>query len=168
MQIKKDSVVSLSYVLKHNDPQGEVIEVTKENDPLIFIYGIGQMIPKFEENLMMLNIGDHFEFTLNSKDAYGDMSEDAVIELEKSIFTINGEIDHEMLTIGNIIPMRDSHGHMLQGKVLGVSENSVRMDFNHPMAGKNLHFTGKILHVREATADEISHGHVHGEGGHHH
>ena len=168
MQIKKNTVVSLSYILKQDNADGGVIEIAKETDPLVFIYGAGMMIPKFEENLGELTPGDGFEFTLLSGEAYGEYESDAIIDLDKQIFSMDGVIDEEMLTIGNLIPMRDNNGNMLQGKVMGVTDDSVKMDFNHPMAGKNLHFTGKILDVREATADEMSHGHVHGDGGVHH
>jgi FKBP-type peptidyl-prolyl cis-trans isomerase SlyD len=126
------------------------------------------MLPKFEDHLSTLNTGDAFEFTLASADAYGEMDQDAIIDLEKSIFMIDGKTDDELLTIGNVIPMRDDQGHMLQGTVVSVSDDSVRMDFNHPMAGNTLHFTGKVIDVREASAEELSHGHVHGAGGHHH
>jgi FKBP-type peptidyl-prolyl cis-trans isomerase SlyD len=168
MQIKKDTVVSLSYILKQDDTNGPVIEIAKETEPLVFLYGAGQMIPKFEEYLNELTAGDNFEFTLASIDAYGDLEEEAIIDLDKQIFSIDGVIDEEMLAIGSLIPMRDNQGHMLQGKVVSVTNDSVRMDFNHPMAGKNLHFTGQIIEVREASAEELSHGHVHGDGGHQH
>ncbi len=168
MQITKNKVVSLSYILKRDNAQGEIIEETRAGDPLVFLYGIGQMLPKFEEHLSTLKTGDDFEFTLSSDDAYGEMDQDAIIDLDKSIFMVDGKIDDEMLAIGNVIPMRDDQGHMLQGIVVNVTNESVRMDFNHPMAGNTLHFTGNVIDVREATAEEISHGHAHGAGGHHH
>lgn len=168
MQIEKNTVVSLSYTLKADNAEGEVIEVARETDPLVFLYGAGSMLPRFEEHLANLKSGDPFEFRLESADAYGDQDPNAIIDLDIEIFKIDGKTDEEMLTIGNIIPMRDSEGHMLQGRVLAVTPQAVTMDFNHPMAGQNLHFTGSILEVRQATAEEISHGHVHGHGGHHH
>ncbi len=168
MQIEKNTVVSLSYTLKADNAEGEVIEVARETDPLVFLYGAGSMLPRFEENLANLKSGDPFEFRLESADAYGDQDPNAIIDLDIEIFKIDGKTDEEMLTIGNIIPMRDSEGHMLQGRVLAVTPQAVTMDFNHPMAGQNLHFTGSILEVRQATAEEISHGHVHGHGGHNH
>lgn len=168
MQIKKDTVVSLSYVLKRDNAEGEIIEETREGDPLVFLYGNGQMLPKFEENLSTLSIGDKFEFTLASEDAYGELDQDAIIDLDKNIFMVDGKVDNDLLTVGNVIPMRDDQGHMLQGTVVSVSNDSVRMDFNHPMAGNVLHFTGKVLEVRDATVEELSHGHAHGPGGHHH
>jgi FKBP-type peptidyl-prolyl cis-trans isomerase SlyD len=168
MQIKKNTVVSLTYVLKHDNAAGEIIEETRAGDPLMFLYGNGQMLPKFEEHLESLQTGDAFEFTLASEDAYGEVDQDAIIDLEKSIFEVEGKIDNEMLAIGNVIPMRDDQGHMLQGTVVSVSNDSVRMDFNHPMAGNTLHFAGEVIEVRDATAEELSHGHAHGVGGHHH
>jgi FKBP-type peptidyl-prolyl cis-trans isomerase SlyD len=168
MQITKNTVVSLSYILKRDDAKGEIIEETKAGDPLVFLYGNGQMLPKFEDHLSTLKAGDAFEFTLSSDDAYGEMDQDAIIDLDKSIFEVDGKIDNEMLAIGNVIPMRDDQGHMLQGIVVSVGDELVRMDFNHPMAGNVLHFAGKVIEVREATAEELSHGHAHGAGGHHH
>ncbi len=168
MQITKNTVVSLSYILKRDDAKGEIIEETKAGDPLVFLYGNGQMLPKFEEHLSTLKTGDAFEFTLTSADAYGEMDQDAIIDLDKSIFEVDGKIDAEMLAIGNVIPMRDDQGHMLQGIVVSVGDELVRMDFNHPMAGNVLHFAGNVIEVREASAEELSHGHVHGAGGHHH
>jgi len=168
MQITKNTVVSLSYILKRDDAKGEIIEETRAGDPLVFLFGNGQMLPKFEEHLSTLKTGDDFEFTLASDDAYGEMDQDAIIDLDKSIFEVDGKIDTEMIAVGNVIPMRDDQGHMLQGTVVSVGDELVRMDFNHPMAGNVLHFKGSVVEVREASAEELSHGHVHGAGGHHH
>jgi len=168
MQITKNTVVSLSYILKRDDAKGEIIEETRAGDPLVFLFGNGQMLPKFEEHLSTLKTGDDFEFTLASDDAYGEMDQDAIIDLDKSIFEVDGKIDTEMIAIGNVIPMRDDQGHMLQGTVVSVGDDLVRMDFNHPMAGNVLHFKGNVIEVREASAEELNHGHVHGAGGHHH
>jgi len=168
MKIEKNKVVALTYTLKYDNASGETIEVADERDPLVFLFGAGGMLPKFEENLSELKAGDKFEFILEKNDAYGDFTEEAIVELSKDIFRIEGEIDHEMIKIGSFIPMQDQDGHPLQGKVISVSDNDVRMDFNHPMAGKNLHFTGAIVEVRDASEEELSHGHVHGHGGHQH
>jgi FKBP-type peptidyl-prolyl cis-trans isomerase SlyD len=168
MQITKNTVVSLSYVLKRDNAQGDIVEETRAGDPLVFLYGNGQMLPKFEEHLNTLKAGDRFEFTLTSDDAYGEVDDEAIIDLDKSIFEVDGKIDAEMLAIGNVIPMRDDQGHMLQGIVVSVNNDFVRMDFNHPMAGNVLYFTGKVIEVRTATDEELSHGHAHGAGGHHH
>lgn len=96
------------------------------------------------------------------------MTEEAIIDLEKSIFEVNGVIDQKLLEIGNTITMQDQHGNPLDGIVVEVGSDTVKMDFNHPLAGESLHFSGEILEVRDATAEEIAHGHVHGPHGHHH
>lgn len=168
MTISKNKVVSLTYELKLDNAQGEIIEVTDENSPLVFLYGAGNMLPKFEENLLNLNVNDNFEFALSADDAYGSYINEAVIDLPLEVFMVEGKIEPEMLRIGNIIPMQDNQGNPLEGRVVSVTEEFVKMDFNHPMAGKGLYFTGKIIELREASAEEINHGHVHGPHGHHH
>jgi FKBP-type peptidyl-prolyl cis-trans isomerase SlyD len=126
------------------------------------------MLPKFEQNLANLKLNDNFEFTLEAEDAYGPLISEAIIELPIDVFMVEGKIDPEMLRIGNVIPMQDNQGNPLEGLVIGVDEASVKMDFNHPMAGKTLHFAGTIIDLRDATEEELSHGHVHGAHGHHH
>ncbi|MBW6492104.1 MAG: FKBP-type peptidyl-prolyl cis-trans isomerase [Lentimicrobium sp.] len=168
MTITNNKVVSLSYELKLDNSQGETVEITDADSPLVFLYGAGNMLPKFEQNLKNLKIDDNFEFTLVAEDAYGPIINEAIIDLPIDIFMVEDKIDPEMLRIGNVIPMQDNEGNPLEGLVIGVDENSVKMDFNHPMAGKNLHFAGKILDLRDATSEEITHGHVHGAHGHQH
>ena len=167
MEISKNKVISLTYTLKLDHAEGELVEKVDKTEPLVFIYGAGMMLPKFEENLTGKNVGDNFEFTLASPDAYGDYQLDMVVNLPLDIFMVDGKVDYEMLKEGSILPMMDNQGNHLQGKVIGVETETVRMDFNHPMSGKTLHFTGEIVDIREASEEELSHGHVHGEGSHH-
>ena len=84
------------------------------------------------------------------------------------MFEIDGKIDEEMLQVGNFLPMADNQGHHMQDKIVEIGEETVKMDFNHPLAGMMMHFDGKVADVREASQEELDHGHVHGEGGHHH
>ncbi|KAF5066791.1 FKBP-type peptidyl-prolyl cis-trans isomerase SlyD [anaerobic digester metagenome] len=168
MVISKNKVVSLTYELKLDNAEGEVVDMADAAQPLVFLYGAGNMLPKFESNLAELKADDNFEFTLSSDDAYGPVIEEAVVDLPIDIFMVDGKIDPDMLFVGNVIPMQDNEGRPLDGTVVSITDDKVKMDFNHPMAGKTLHFTGKILELREATAEEISHGHVHGPHGHHH
>ncbi len=168
MNISNNKVVSLTYELKHDNAQGETIEITDKNSPLVFLYGAGMMLPKFEQNLDNLKVNDNFEFTLEAEEAYGPLIEEAVIDLPIDVFMVEGKIDPEMLQVDNIIPMQDNQGNPLEGKIVEVGEETVKMDFNHPMAGKNLHFTGTIIDVRDATEEEVNHGHVHGAHGHQH
>lgn len=170
MKIEKNKVVTLSYELRIQNENGEqsLVEIANEENPMVFIYGMSGLPEQFEENLDGMNAGDNFDFKLDAEDGYGDFDENAVVELPKSVFEIEGSIPENMLEEGNFIPMADSEGNQLQGRVAEVKETVVVMDFNHPLAGKELNFKGKVEKVREATKDELDHGHVHGEGGVHH
>lgn len=168
MNIAKHSVVQISYTLRGDNESGEVIETVPSSDPLTFLYGVGSMLPVFEKNLLGLGKGDAFKFALKSADAYGEHNPEAVVDLDKSIFVIDGKLATEMIGIGKIVNLRDDQGNPHRAVILEVGEDTVKADFNHPMAGRNLHFTGAVVDVRKATETEISHGHVHGPGGHQH
>ena len=135
---------------------------------MVFLYGVGGLLERFEDNIRGLGVGDPFEFSIDPEEGYGEFDEEAVISLPKDVFKVDGKIDNNMLQVGNFIPMTDNEGNRLQGRVLEVEDENIVMDFNHPLAGKNMHFKGEVVGVREATAEELAHGHVHGEGGHHH
>jgi FKBP-type peptidyl-prolyl cis-trans isomerase SlyD len=113
------------------------------------------MLEMFEQKLEGLAAGDNFSFSLSAEDAYGEVNEDAIVDLPKNIFEVNGSIDEELLTVGNTVPMQDAQGNRLNGIVLEVTDETVKMDFNHPLAGDDLHFSGAVLSVREATEDEL-------------
>ena len=161
MVIKKDKVVSLSYQLRNKSEVGEVIETVQKESPLTFLFGAGNLLPKFEENLEGLKVGESFAFGLKAADAYGDINNKAVVDIPISAFQIDGKLDNEMLKVGNQIPMQDSAGNRLNGIVKNVTESAVTMDFNHPLAGTDLHFSGEVTEIREATEEELSHGHIH-------
>ncbi len=160
MLITKDKVVSVTYELRENDKQGGVLETVGAEKPLTFLFGAGNLLPKFEENLDGLKTGERFQFLLDSGEAYGEIDENAIVNVPKSIFMKDGEVDEELLTIGNQIPMRDKSGNHFTGVVKEVSEESVKMDFNHPLAGTNLFFSGEVVEVRQASPDELKHGHA--------
>ncbi|HAN78114.1 MAG TPA: peptidylprolyl isomerase [Bacteroidales bacterium] len=166
MTITKDKVVSVSYQLRATD--GELIESVDTSRPFMFLYGVGNMIPKFEENLAGMKEGSKFDFVIVANEAYGPVNDDAIVELPTDIFKVDGVIDEDLLIIGNTVPMQDPQGHKFNGIVKALGENSVTMDFNHPLAGVDLHFTGEVFGIREATEEELSHGHIHGAGGHDH
>ncbi len=168
MEVGKNKVVTLTYTLHLNDENGEVIQTVDKERPFVHLFGVGTLLPSFEDNMAGLKANDTFGFKLTAEDGYGNPSDEMIVELEKKIFEIDGKIDEEMVAIGKTITMQDQNGNPLDGKVMAVKEESVIMDFNHPLAGENLYFTGTILDVREATEEEMSHGHVHGAGGHHH
>lgn len=168
MTINKNKVVTLHYKLQEGDATGELVEETFGSEPLVFLYGIGQMIPEFENQLAGKKTGDAFSFGINSEDAYGTYDPDAVVSIPKDTFVVDGKLDENLLQEGKVIPMRDPDGNQLLGTVMEIQDEEVVMDFNHPMAGVDLYFTVSIEDVREATQSEIEHGHVHGPGGHHH
>ncbi|GAB3531691.1 FKBP-type peptidyl-prolyl cis-trans isomerase [Pontibacter brevis] len=170
MKIEQNKVVTLTYELRILDENGEqsLIETATEEQPMVFIYGMSGLPDQFEDSLQGLSKGDSFDFKLETEDGYGEYNQEAVVELPKNVFEVDGSVPNDMLEEGNYIPMADSEGNQLQGRVQEVKEDTVTMDFNHPLAGKDLFFKGKVQDVRDATPEELDHGHVHGPGGHHH
>ncbi|MBU1009460.1 MAG: FKBP-type peptidyl-prolyl cis-trans isomerase [Bacteroidetes bacterium] len=168
MKVGNNKVVTLTYELRQKSASGELIQKVEEDKPFVYLFGVGGLLPKFEESLQGLQVGDTFSFGLTADEAYGEMTDEAIIDLDKSIFMVDGVIDQDLLTVGNSITMQDQHGNPLDGVVVEVGDHTVKMDFNHPLAGESLHFSGAILGVREASAEEAAHRHVHGPHGHHH
>lgn len=168
MKIAENTVVSMTYTLTETDENGQMIQEVDKEKPFVFLYGSGFLLPKFEENIKGLEAGADYAFALPSDVAYGPKRDDAYMDLDKKIFEIDGKIDESILKIGNDIPMQNNEGQTLMGKVMEISDDKVKMDFNHPLAGIDLFFKGEIIDVREASAEEIEHGHVHGPEGHDH
>ncbi len=164
MKIESQHVVSLTYDLYVNQEDGTeaLVESATQEQPLTFLYGAGQMLPKFEEHLSTLSTGDNFDFKLSAEDAYGEYNDEAVANLPKEMFE-----GTDMPEVGAILPLQDNQGNRFQGQVVSVVEDSVIVDLNHPMAGQELHFKGQIINVRPANPEELSHGHAHGPDGHH-
>ena len=165
MQIEKNTVVSLHYRLQKNNEEGELVEETFGKDPLTFLYGIGQMIPDFEKNILGKEAGDSAAFGIAAANGYGETNPEAVVPISKDTFIIDGKLAEDLLIVGKSIPMSDDKGNRMMGLVKEVKEKEVIVDFNHPMAGQDLFFTVGIVSVRKATEEELSHGHVHGPGG---
>ncbi len=161
MEAAAKRVVSIIYELRRNDQNGEIVETLGRENPLTFLFGSGNLLPKFEENLTGLKTGQNFDFLLSSEDAYGPVQENAIVDVPISIFQVDGKTDSNLLQEGNVIPMMDNEGRRLNGVVKNINAETVTMDFNHPMAGSSLHFKGEVTEIREATEDEIHHGHIH-------
>ncbi len=156
MKIEKNKMVSLTYDLHYDDVDGELIEQATSEKPLSFVFGAGLMLPKFESQLEGLEVGNPFEISLADVDAYGEFDENAVVDLPKHIFFIDGEFDDEIVSVGNTVPMMSTSGQRLNGIVLEITDDIVKMDFNHPLAGEHLFFKGQILEVRDASDDEMA------------
>ena len=167
MTIDKNKVVSISYELRVNAKDGDLVEKVEATKPMEYLHGVGGMLESFEEKLAGLKADDTFDFMLKTTEAYGEASETAVMDVPKTVFEVDGKIDENLLKIDNVIPMQDKEGNSYNGIVLEIADETVKIDFNHPLAGDDLFFTGTVLTVREATETEISHGHIH-SGGHHH
>lgn len=159
MKIAQNTVVEFSYEL---EVEGKVVDHTTKERPLDYIHGTGSLLPKLEAHIEGMEPGDKFEITLSPADGYGEVDPTRIIDLPKAAFEVNGEIREDLLVPGNTIPMMNSMGGVIPGLVLEVTEDSVKMDLNHQMAGKTLHFSGEILTVREATEKELTEG-LHGE-----
>lgn len=157
MKIANNKYVEVTYDLNVGEgAEQELMERATEANPLKFIFGLGMMLPAFEKALNGLAVNDTFDFTLAPADAYGEYNEEHMIELPKNIFEVEGKFDAEMIKEGETVPMMDSDGNRLLGSVLEVKADVVVMDFNHPLAGETLHFSGKVLEVHDATAEEIA------------
>ena len=159
MKITQNAVVEFSYEL---EVDGQVVDHTTKERPLDYIHGTGSLLPKLEAHIEGMEPGDKFDVTLSPADGYGEVDPNRIIDLPKAAFEVNGEIREDLLVPGNTIPMMNSMGGVIPGVVIEVSEDSVKMDLNHQMAGKTLHFTGEVLTVREATEKELTEG-LHGE-----
>lgn len=155
MKIAEKSFVSLSYTLTVD---GNVVEKVEATQPLDFVYGMGMLLPKFEENVVGKVVGDKFTFTLTPEESYGEFMQEAIVDLPKNLFEVDGKIDEQILTVGNMLPMMDNDGNRLVGRVDSIGEDTVKMDFNHPMAGKTLNFEGEVVGVRESTEADLQQG----------
>ncbi len=157
MKISDNKYVTLTYDLNVGEgEERELMEQATVEKPLAFIFGTNSMLEAFEKQIDGLSKGDSFSFHLTPEEAYGDYDENKIIDLPKNIFEIDGKIDEEMLFEGNTLPMMDSSGNRLMGSVVSIGEEQVTMDFNHPLAGEVMHFEGKVMEVREPTAEEIA------------
>ncbi len=159
MKITANKSISAEYELYvdgETEGELELMERATSEQPLSFIYGVGMMLPKFEENIFGLATGDKFDFTIENEDAYGPYEDENVLDLDRSIFEIDGKLDEEVVFEGNVVPLMDNEGHRINAQVVEVTDTHVKVDLNHPLAGETLHFKGSILEVREASEKELA------------
>ena len=168
MKVEKNKVVSVTYDLysgEGNDKEAHV-ESTDRAHPLTFLYGAGSLIPAFEDNLSGKEPGDKFDFKIQAAEAYGEKEKDYISRIP--IREFGDEVDMNLFKEGNQLKLVDQEGNDLFGKVINVDNEFVTIDFNHKLAGHDLHFKGEVIDVRDASQEEIAHGHAHGPDGHHH
>ncbi len=159
MKIEQNKVVEFCYEL---EVDGKIVDQTTKERPLDYIHGTGSLLPKLEAHIEGMEPGATFDVTLSPAEGYGEIEPERIINLPKAAFEVNGEVREDLLVPGNTIPMMNSMGGVIPGVVLEVTADTVKMDLNHQMAGKTLHFKGEILTVREATEKELTEG-LHGE-----
>ncbi len=157
-KVDDGKVVSMHYTL-HVD--GNVVDSSEGGEPLEFIQGMGHIIPGLEHELYDMEVGQSKNITVPARDGYGETDENAFMDVPRQSFPANVPLDK-----GTELELRDQSGHPVYARVDAVSDENVRLDMNHPLAGKDLNFDVKIAGVRTATEDEVSHGHVH-NGDHH-
>ena len=153
MKVENTKFVAVNYTLTVD---GQVADQNPEGQPLEFVCGAGMLLPKFEGALIGKEPGDKVSFTLEPKDGYGEIIAEAIVELPKTIFMIDGKVVEEMLFVGNVVPMSDAEGHRMNGIIKEVKEETIMMDFNHPMAGKTLNFDVEVVEVRDVTPEDLA------------
>lgn len=155
MNVADDVVVSLDYVLTVN---GEVVDSTEGDDPIEFLQGHENIIPGLERELYGMQVGDTKKVRVPAKDAYGEIDPDAIVDVPRN------EIPKEIpIKPGVELTVKDEDGDLLDARIVSVAKDTVRLDFNHPLAGKDLDFEVTVTGLREAEAEELEHGHVHGD-----
>lgn len=157
MDNKKNLVISVSYQLYDvTDGQNELLEQTTDDRPFSFISGLGIALDAFEKQIVAHGQGENFDFTLTPAEAYGDYVDERVIDLDKSIFTIDGHFDDKHVYPDAIIPLQNENGQRFNGQVVEVTTDKVKIDLNHPLAGRTLNFRGQVIENREASNDELA------------
>lgn len=160
MQITKNSVASIEYELKDDD--GVVIDTSEGGEPLTYLHGVGNLIPGLEAELEGKGSGDAVRVRIEPNNAYGERHDERVHDVPRSELPEGIEIEP-----GTQLQAQGPDGIQVV-TVIGVEGDTVKMDGNHPLAGVHLNFDVRVVDVREATAEELEHGHVHGPGGHEH
>lgn len=153
---KEYKYIEVQYKLYTIEGTERVLEEeTNEGEPFSFLSGFGATIPGFENNIAPLAEGDKFDFTIEKDDAYGDYYEERVLDLDKKMFYIDGKFDSANIYVDAIVPLQNADGNRFMGQVLSISDDKVKMDLNHPLAGKALNFVGTVVTSRLATNEEI-------------
>ena len=155
MKVENNKMVAVEYKLTVD---GQIADQSQPGSPLEFIVGAGMLLPKFEEALMGKEPGDKVSFTLSPGDGYGEIMEEAIVDLPKNIFMVDGKLAEDILFEGSQVPMSDQQGNRMLGVVKEVGDEHVKMDFNHPMAGKTLNFDVEVVSVRDVTPEDLQGG----------
>ncbi|HEY9054230.1 MAG TPA: peptidylprolyl isomerase [Rectinemataceae bacterium] len=153
MEIKKDKVVSIEYLL--HDAAGKLIDSSDAGEPLVYLHGNDNLVPGLEKHLEGRKAGDSLSCVVAPAEGYGERDEELVMQVARKDFGPGAQIEPGMQ-----FEARSESGSQIV-TVVKVEDDKVTIDANHPLAGESLHFQVKVVDVREATAEELSHGHVH-------
>lgn len=156
MENKKHRLVVVSYEL-YSIENGEehFVEKTEEQKPMQFFTNADMALPAFEEEVVKYNKDETFEFSLSKENTYGEHDANSVLSLDKETFAPDGEFDSANVYKGAVIPLQNEQGQRFLGKVVDISDAKVTIDLNHPLAGKDLQFRGKIIENRDASDEEV-------------
>jgi FKBP-type peptidyl-prolyl cis-trans isomerase SlyD len=159
--VANDMVVSFHYTLKN--ASGEVLDSSRDAQPLTYLHGYGQIVPGLENALVGKTSGSALNVTVAPEEGYGTYRDELVISVpRKEVGLPDG------ITVGSVVELHSSQGESFPARVTELTDEQVVLDANHPLAGESLFFEVELTSIRPATKDEIEHGHVHGPGGHHH
>lgn len=161
MSVEMNKVITFNFTVK--DKEGAVLDSSENKEPLSYLSGTNSILPKLEETLNGMIIGSIKNVKIAAGEAYGDYKEEAVQTVKKEQFPQEAQ-----LVAGARYVANSPDGGQMPFVIKEVKENDVTVDFNHPLAGKDLEFDVELLDVRDATPEEMQHGHVHGPGGHNH
>jgi FKBP-type peptidyl-prolyl cis-trans isomerase SlyD len=159
--VGKDTVVTFHYTLKNKD--GEVLDTSEGSNPLVYLHGYSQIVPGLEDALVGKTSGVSLQVTVNPAEGYGERRDEMVITLPRTQGNLPEDIEVDF-----IVELVSPEGDELPARVVKLTETEITLDANHPLAGETLFFDIQLTDVRVATAEELSHGHVHGPGGHQH
>jgi FKBP-type peptidyl-prolyl cis-trans isomerase SlyD len=160
MQVGLNTVVSFHYTLRNS--AGEQVETSRDGEPTLYLHGHNNVMPALEKQLEGRKVGDTFTATLTAAEAFGEKRSDSVQRVAAKYFKHAGK-----LTPGQAVRVNTDNGPMTV-TVVKVGKFSVDVDTNHPLAGQDVSFDVEVMDIREASPEEIEHGHAHGAGGHHH
>lgn len=146
-EVQHGAQVEVAYTLRANGPEGEELETCQEESPFVFRMGAEEALEAFEKALVGKRVGEPFELTIACDDAYGEETDEAVLSLPKETFMVDGKLDEEVMQAGEVVPLSDDEGNEIVGMVVEVKEDAVLVDFNHPLAGLDLHFEGVVVGV---------------------
>lgn len=155
LTIEEHRVVTLSYELRDTNANGELLERMDSRYPFIFLFGTGKLLKSFEDQIRGLGMDDSFEFILKAADAYGHKNALNILKLPIADFKRASNLPDDYIEVGNLVNVTDDGNLKHNGKILAVTDEYVEVDFNHAMVDKDLHFKGIVLHIRDATVDEL-------------